>query len=264
MHRKLLDAATEALGRVLRFEQPADAVLSSYFREHHALGPNDRAFVAEATFGVLRHKRVLERVVAGASARRLLLGWLARHSGMTAAELSILKPAEAEAVAAYKSANVDDLSAAERAELPDWVFDRLAAELGEAEVMALGTSLQEPAPLDLRVNTVKSDRDSVLAALREKAIRADATPYAPTGVRVAGKPPVNRDPLFTEGAVEVQDEGSQLIGYLVAPTRHDLVVDFCAGAGGKSLMLGAMMRSQGRVYAFDVSAGRLARLKTRV
>ncbi|HEX2825641.1 MAG TPA: RsmB/NOP family class I SAM-dependent RNA methyltransferase [Burkholderiales bacterium] len=263
MQRKLLDAATEALGRVLKFEQPADAVLSAWFREHHALGPHDRAFVAEGVFGVLRHKRTLERVVGTPTARRLLLGWVARHSGMTAKVKPLVKPAEAEALETYAAA-APELTPAERAELPDWVFERVGADLGEAGALALGASLQEPAPLDLRVNTLKADRHDVLKSLRGKGIPAEPTPYSPAGVRIFGKPAINRDPLFTEGALEVQDEGSQLVGYLLAPTRHDLVVDFCAGAGGKSLMLGAMMRSQGRLYAFDVSAARLARLKPRL
>src|SRR5215207_6213795 len=265
MHRKILDGATEALGRVLRFEHPADGVLSTWFREHPALGQSERAFVAEAVFGVLRHKRVLDRLVASVNARHLLIGWLTRYSGFSAADVKpLLKPAEVEALALYAAADLGDLTPAERAELPDWVYERLAVQLPPADLLALGRSLQEPAPLDLRVNTLKSDRERVLAGLRGKGIAAAPTPYAPTGVRLAGKPPINRDPLFTEGAIEVQDEGSQLIGYLVAPTRHELVVDFCAGAGGKSLMLGAMMRSQGRVYAFDVAAGRLARLKPRL
>ncbi len=263
MHRKLLDAATEALGRVLKFEQPADAVLSAYFRERHALGQHDRAFIAEAVFGVLRHARTLERVVGTPTARRLLLGWVARHSGMATEVRPLLKPAEAEALGAYAAA-APELTPAERAELPDWVFERVAADMGESGALALGATLQEPAPLDLRVNTLKADREDVLRSLRGKGIPAEPTPWSPTGVRVFAKPAINRDPLFTDGAVEVQDEGSQLVGYLVAPTRHDLVVDFCAGAGGKSLMLGAMMRSQGRLYAFDVSPGRLARLKPRL
>jgi 16S rRNA (cytosine967-C5)-methyltransferase len=83
-------------------------------------------------------------------------------------------------------------------------------------------------------------------------------------LRVAGKPALQRHPLFEGGAIEVQDEASQLVGYLVAPKRSDMVVDFCAGAGGKTLLLGALMRSQGRLYAFDVSAKRLANLKPRL
>jgi len=89
-------------------------------------------------------------------------------------------------------------------------------------------------------------------------------PFSPIGIRVKGKPSINRHPLFTSGAIEVQDEGSQVLGYLLAPRRTDLVVDFCAGAGGKTLMLGALMHSQGRLYAFDVSQKRLDNLKPRL
>ena len=120
------------------------------------------------------------------------------------------------------------------------------------------------APLDLRINPLKTKREAALAALADDGIRAAPTPYSPVGVRVAGKPALQHHPLFTGGAVEVQDEGSQLLCFLVAPKRGEMVVDFCAGAGGKTLLLGALMRSQGRLYAFDISPRRLANLKPRL
>jgi 16S rRNA (cytosine967-C5)-methyltransferase len=265
VHPKLLAAAIEALRLVLKFEHPADGILSQYFRENRSLGQAERAFVAEGVFGVLRHKRVLDDLVHEATPRRLLLAWLTRYDGKTARDLTpVLKDAEAGWLEELKTKRVSDLPAAVRAELPDWVWERLAPDLPEPERLALGQALQEPAPLDLRVNTQRSDRETVLRGLRESGITASPTPWSPIGVRVAGRPSLSRHPLFLDGAVEVQDEGSQLIGYLLAPRRHDLVVDFCAGAGGKSLMLGAMMSSQGRVYAFDVSPGRLSRLKPRL
>jgi 16S rRNA (cytosine967-C5)-methyltransferase len=95
-------------------------------------------------------------------------------------------------------------------------------------------------------------------------LRVSETPYAPHGLRVEGRPSLARNPWLADGRIEVQDEGSQLIGILVAPKRTDMVVDFCAGAGGKSLLLGAMMRSQGRLYAFDTVAKRLQRLTPRL
>ena len=91
-----------------------------------------------------------------------------------------------------------------------------------------------------------------------------ATPHSPFGIRLDGKPAIQDHSLFSTGAIEVQDEGSQLVSMLVAPRRHEMVVDFCAGAGGKTLLLGAMMRSQGRLYAFDVVESRLRRLRPRV
>ncbi|MGZ5231694.1 MAG: RsmB/NOP family class I SAM-dependent RNA methyltransferase [Burkholderiales bacterium] len=265
IHRKLLDAATQALGIALKFEQPADAVLSQYFRQHHALGQRDRAFIAEAVFGVLRHKLVLEQLTEDGNARLLVLGWIARFSSLKLADVSpALKSAEAETVDQLKGISLDALPVAVRAELPDWVYERLIANMSEAEILELGRALQEPAPLDLRVNTLQSDRPRVLRALAERGIEAQETVHSPVGVRISNKTALNREPIFLEGAVEVQDEGSQLVGYLVAPRRNDLVVDFCSGAGGKALMLGAMMHSQGRVYAFDVSPARLSRLKPRL
>lgn len=265
VHPKLLAAAIDALRLVLKFEQPADAILSHYFRDKRALGPSERSLVAESVFGVLRHKRVLEHLVREAGPRRLLLGWLIRFSDASVRDLApALKAGEAEWLEAVNGMSVSDLAPAVTAELPDWVWERLSPEMPESELLALGGALQEPAPLDLRVNTHRSDRETVLRGLRDSGIEASPTPHSPIGVRVSGRPALNRHPLFLEGAIEVQDEGSQLIGFLLAPRRHDLVVDFCAGAGGKSLMLGAMMNSQGRVYAFDVSPGRLSRLKPRL
>ena len=120
----------------------------------------------------------------------------------------------------------------------------------ESAILALGRSLQQSAPLDLRVNTLLADRDEVIAALQNEGFPQPLPSYSPVGVRVVGKPAINRHELFLNGKVEVQDEGSQLLGYLLAPKRRDMVVDFCAGAGGKALMLGAMMHSQGQSLCF--------------
>jgi 16S rRNA (cytosine967-C5)-methyltransferase len=260
-----VNTATDVLGTAMRFEHPADALLSRYFREHPQLGQNDRAFVAESVFGVLRHKRVLEYTSGKTSPRELLLSWLARFDDFPSSALApLLAPEGGDWLARAKDAPVENLPIAVRAELPDWVYERLRARMSDAEVLELGLALQQPAPLDLRVNVYRSDRKTVLDALRASGIEARETPYSPAGVRVEGRPAMNKHPLFVGGTIEVQDEGSQLIGHLLAPKRRELVVDFCAGAGGKSLMLGAMMHSQGRVYAFDVSPARLARLQPRL
>jgi 16S rRNA (cytosine967-C5)-methyltransferase len=151
-----------------------------------------------------------------------------------------------------------------RANLPEWLFDELAARHGEAFTLALGDAWLRPAPLDLRANLAKTSRDAALAELTEAGLAAEPTPLAPAGIRLKGKPALNQLPLFVNGLVEVQDEGSQLLCHLVAPKRGEMVVDFCAGAGGKTLALGALMRSTGRLYAFDVSEKRLANLKPRL
>ncbi len=250
---------------ILRFEFPADAVLSRYLREHRELGPADRAFIADAVFGVLRGKRLLDHATGDGGARALLLAWLARSQGLNTRELEpLLRRGDAALVAAIKGADTRALTLAQRAELPDWVVERLLAHHSEQDLLQLGRSLSEPAPLDLRVNTLRAKRDAVAAALAASGINATPTPLAPNGLRVDGRPAINRHPLFLDGTVEVQDEGSQLLCSLVAPTRHDLVVDFCAGAGGKTLALGALMHNRGRLYAFDVSAARLRKLQPRL
>jgi 16S rRNA (cytosine967-C5)-methyltransferase len=257
-----------ALRAVLRFDHPADAVLSRYFREHRALGHNDRAFVAGAVFGVLRHKRLLDHVTGrepGGNARQLLLAWLARVEKRNTRELApLLRHVEAAKIAAIKAAALDGLTLAQRAELPDWVVERLQPGLDDATLLALGQALARPAPLDLRVNTLRATREQAQAALAVDGIDAAPTPYAPNGLRVAGHPAINRHAWFVNGALEVQDEGSQILCHLLAPTRHDLVIDFCAGAGGKTLALGALMGNRGRLYAFDVSAARLRKLTPRL
>lgn len=257
-----LDEAASALSRVLTFEYPSDAVLSRYFRDREALGQQDRAFVAESVFGVLRRKLLLDYIAPDATPRQLLLLWLSRIAGYSGRELGALCSSdETQWLNSTRAQGALPLSV--EADLPQWVIDRLP-EHDETFVRALGRSLQESAPLDLRVNTLRANRDEVLARLAAEGIAAAPTPLSPIGIRLQGKPALGRHPLFTIGMVEVQDEGSQLLGYLLAPRRTDLVVDFCAGAGGKTLMLGALMNSQGRLYAFDVSEKRLSKLKPRL
>jgi 16S rRNA (cytosine967-C5)-methyltransferase len=263
--RTQLDAATEALGLALQFDRPADTVLHEFFGARRALGARDRAFIADAVYGVLRRKRTVEQLAPDGSPRRMLLAWLARMGGVSVRELTaMLKPDEGTWLARVKAAPLDNLPLGVRTELPDWIVERLASRLAEDDLVALARGLNEPAPLDLRVNTLRAERDEVREALAADGVAAEPTPFSPLGLRVRGRPPINRHPLFLDGAVEVQDEGSQLLGFLLAPRRHDLVVDFCAGAGGKSLMLGALMGSHGRIYAFDTSARRLGRLKPRL
>ncbi|MGE0557907.1 MAG: RsmB/NOP family class I SAM-dependent RNA methyltransferase [Burkholderiales bacterium] len=258
-----LAEAASALARVITFEYPADSVLSRYFRERHALGQHDRAFVAETVFGVLRRKLLLDRIAPGATPRQLVLLWLARVAGYSGRELGALCSGdESQWLNATRAQSAMPLEV--DADLPQWVVERLLPRHDEAFIRALGRALQEAAPLDLRVNTLRSNREAVLSTLARDGIEAAPTPFSPIGIRLGGKPSLSRHPLFTGGTIEVQDEGSQLLGYLLAPRRSDLVVDFCAGAGGKTLMLGAMMNSQGRVYAFDVSQKRLDRLKPRL
>jgi len=250
---------------VRTFEHPADAVLRRFFREHPRLGRRDRGFVAETVFAVLRHSRHLE-LLCGRSLHRMVLAAACLHGGTAAAALAAAaRPDEREWLAALPAATGgEDLPLGVRAELPDWLLERLLATRDAAEVLRLGQAMQQPAPLDLRVNTLRSDREPVIERLRAEGFECTPTPYSPLGIRVTGKPALEQHPLFLDGTLEVQDEGSQLVSLLVGARRREMVVDFCAGAGGKTLALGALMRSAGRLYAFDVAERRLARLRTRL
>jgi 16S rRNA (cytosine967-C5)-methyltransferase len=264
--RALIVHTTQVLAAVLGFEHPADAVLSRHFREHREIGHRDRGFIAETVYGIVRRLRWLRRLAGeAADARALLLAWLARGEGWALRQFDgLVSATELAWIAAVKAREFDEGSLADRADLPDWLAERLVATYGEADTIALARSLNRAAPLDLRVNVLKCDRDEVLAALVAEGLEAAPCRLSPHGIRVAGKPALQRHPLYLDGHIEVQDEGSQLLGFLVQPRRGEMIVDFCAGAGGKTLQLGAMMRSTGRLYAFDVSEKRLAKLKPRV
>lgn len=258
--------AEAVLGQLLRFDHPADAVVSRYFREHRQLGHADRAFVAETVFAVLRRGRSIEARCAGQLAdRRRLLATLAIVRGWSQRELApVLKASEEEWLATAKAVPEADLPPAVRCDLPDWLYARLEKQFGADEVLALARAMNQSAPLDLRVNTLKGDRDTLLAKLAADDIAATPGSLSPLAVRLRDKPALAKHPLFLEGAFEVQDEGSQLLGFLLEPKRGEMVVDFCAGAGGKTLLLGALMRNTGRLYAFDVSDKRLTNLKPRL
>jgi len=258
---------TEALlSELLRSTFPADLVVSRYFRQHRELGHGDRGFIAETVYCVLRRKRTLAaRCLADASSRRLLLAALACVQGMNRRELdAVLNEVEGKWLAQAKAVKLEDLPPAVRLDLPDWLYEALSAQFDGAELAALAAGLIQPAPLDLRVNPLKTTRAELLSRLVTDGIPAEPCPYSPLGIRLAGKPALSRHPSFLDGSFEVQDEGSQLLGFLLQPKRGEMVADFCAGAGGKTLLLGALMRSQGRLYAFDVAEKRLAKLKPRL
>jgi 16S rRNA (cytosine967-C5)-methyltransferase len=156
-----------------------------------------------------------------------------------------------------------DLMELHRHNLPQWLVDSLREQLGD-EFWPLVDSLNAPAGLDLRVNTLKDKRADVQKELAKAGVVTTATPFSPWGLRVRDKAQLGKLDTFTRGAIEVQDEGSQLLAVLVDAKRGEMVVDFCAGAGGKTLALGASMRGTGRLYAFDTSGHRLDALKPRL
>jgi 16S rRNA (cytosine967-C5)-methyltransferase len=264
IYRAQLARAEAVLAELLAAQAPADAVVSRYFRAHRNLGQQDRAFVAETVYAVLRRRRSLAAAAGSEAPRALAIAALVRVRGLSGRALEgVLREEEQALVARVRAARTETFAPAVRADLPDWLWDRLAALHGEEEAMRVAQGLLNPAPLDLRVNLAKSGREDALARLRADGIEGAPTPYSPAGIRLAGKPAVNRHPLFRQGVIEVQDEGSQLLAYLLAPRRGEMVADYCAGAGGKTLALAMLMRGTGRIYAMDVSSRRLGELAPR-
>ncbi len=265
LSRPQLDAAIVATRTILPLVFPADAILRRFFQENPIYGVQDRAFIAETVFGILRHRFLLESLIERITPRALVLGYLVKFHGMNLRELtSLISKTEAKWLSEVKAIKPDTLPLSVQAEFPTWLVKKLQIFMPDADILDLGLSLQKPAPLDLRVNTFLAKRHQVLEILQQDGITAQETPYSPCGIRLIGKPAINHHELFLSGKIEVQDEGSQLLGYLLAPKRGEMVVDFCAGAGGKALHLGALMHSKGRLYAFDTSEKRLNNLKPRL
>jgi len=264
MHPKaLLDACSELVRLTLRFDHPADAIVSRFFREHRGLGPRERATLAETVYTVLRKKNLFDHFApsgSGPKERRLaILGFYGPGDFLRSA----LSEQEVNWLDQCEKIQPADLMERHRHNLPEWLVQPLKDQLGEG-FWPLVESFNKGAGLDLRVNTFKAKRDDVQKALAASGIKAVATPYSPWGLRIAGKPALNKHEAFVRGDFEVQDEGSQLLAMLLDAKRGEMVVDFCAGAGGKTLAIGAAMRSTGRLYAFDTSVGRLDAFKSRL
>jgi 16S rRNA (cytosine967-C5)-methyltransferase len=258
-------ALTDAIRAVAPLDAPADVRLRQFFRSRPQMGKQDRAQVAEGVFAYLRRKRSIEALAATQDPRRLALATLVRELGHSVRDLdAALNHDEREWLAALKGRLGEALPDAVAADLPDWLWERLGETMGADARATFARHAAEHAPLDLRVNTLKATRDEARAELARDGIDATPTPYSPWGLRVRGRPMLAQHPWFVDGRIEVQDEGSQLVAFLVAPRRGEMVVDFCAGAGGKTLALGVLMRSQGRLYAFDTVEKRLANLKPRL
>jgi 16S rRNA (cytosine967-C5)-methyltransferase len=261
--KALFALCDELLHEVLRFTQPADSVVSSFFRREKSLGMRERHALAETIYAVLRDKirlQYLAKSGKGSLERRLsLLAWQGTEAFLRAAAT----PEELKWLTTARLLSLDKQPDNLRHNLPEWLAEPLKAQVGDG-FWPLVESLRQPAGLDLRVNLLKSKRELAQAALAEENIHTTPTPWSPWGLRALGKPPLNRSNAFLRGDMEVQDEGSQLLALLTEAKRGEMVVDFCAGAGGKTLALGAMMRNTGRLYAFDVSAHRLAALKPRL
>jgi 16S rRNA (cytosine967-C5)-methyltransferase len=258
--------AVSGLAQALERTGPADRKLEAYFRQHKQMGSKDRAFVADVVYGVLRHLRSLQFLLGDHADQPELLALLhlmrqAQWGPQTFADIECDLPFD-ELLPLVTTKQ--DLPAAVALDLPDWLFDRLSKDLSEQELPTLIAALNSNAPLDIRANRLKCDRNQLRQRLAVDGFELINVDSAPDALRKFSRAPLFNTEAFRDGWFEVQDVGSQLISLLVDAKPKQRIVDFCAGAGGKTLHLAAMMQNKGTVYAFDVAAKRLANLKQRL
>lgn len=260
---------SQVLQHILKFQQPTDGILVAYWRNNRQLGRQDRQMVANTVFTVLRHYQKISALIKKPIQQTKLVVLLALTLMNQDIPLEILSTEEQNWLQQNQNVFKDLLQSNslllnQQTELPIWLIQCLQQHQRDDEIFAFASSINQPAPLDIRVNTLKARRDKVLSVLQQEFEQVEPTPYAPHGIRLGSKPSLNQHPLFQDGSIEIQDEGSQLLVQLLQAKRGEIIVDFCAGAGGKTLAIAAQMANQGRIYACDVSEKRLANLKPRM
>ena len=258
----------------------ANGVLNQFFRHRRFIGAKDRGEISRVVYGVLRHEAALNWQLTHAGVEPHPRGRvLAAHVLLDGAEAEEMKelcngqqycPArlsEAELgwikSCAGQSLFHDDMPRAVRFHYPEWMESALKAVFGEKLPEAMEAMNQE-APVDLRVNTLKTNRDELLKELAKEGLEPAPTPHSALGVRLRKRGPLFGMEIFRQGWFEMQDEGSQLVAQLVKAQPGDKGVDFCAGAGGKTLALAAQMENRGRILAWDISGKRLGQMKPRL
>ncbi|MCI0749142.1 MAG: RsmB/NOP family class I SAM-dependent RNA methyltransferase [Nevskiales bacterium] len=258
-----LQIAAQALTTILRADNPADAVLQNLFRRNRKAGAKDRARISALVYGVLRNYFRLRAALNGHATALELCAAHVLQTGMDS-----LPPMQELDITALRtrllSFDTTSLTAAARHNLPDWLWEKLRAQYGETEASTLALALNRQASVDLRVNTLKTSREAAIQALSGDGIAAEPTPHSSLGLRLQKRVALQNSRAFRAGLVEPQDEGSQLLTLFVNPRPGEKIADFCAGAGGKTLALGALMENRGELHAFDISGSRLSRLADRL
>lgn len=289
----LIGHTAEIYGELLTGTRPADSFIDTFFRSHKYLGSHDRRFIADTVYGMLRNRRRIEWLLdkAGSGSVRIsekrksllaVLVYLAVIAGLSEEELAIRTLADADdavvlvgllRTARELNREIRDDSAASSADaaklsiqfsFPELVTEQWLERYGESETIELCSALNQPAPLTLRVNTLKATINECRNALVKEGIQTEPTKYSPFGLHVGKRTNIFQLEVFKQGFFEVQDEGSQLLTLLVDPKPTSKVIDACAGGGGKALALAALMKNRGVIYALDTNAYRLEALRKRI
>jgi 16S rRNA (cytosine967-C5)-methyltransferase len=269
-----LAAAIEVFTAVENERRPAADVLKAWGLTHRFAGSGDRAAIAGLVYDALRRRASSAFIMSSDTPRAILLGMLKRERGLDTDAIAKLADGSQyapEALSADERIHLDtaDMSAARphvAGDYPEWLDSYFSLAFGEMRAEE-GAALASRAPLDLRVNTLKSERDAVATMLAD--LKPEPSRWSPWGLRIrlsadAKSPAIHAEPAFLKGLVEVQDEGSQLAALFSAAKPGEQVVDLCAGAGGKTLALAAMMQNKGQIFATDDDKRRLAPIHDRL
>jgi 16S rRNA (cytosine967-C5)-methyltransferase len=270
MNKIIIKACSEILKEHFLHSGPADRQLSMFFKNNRHLGSHDRSDLSELYYGVIRNRRYLIENISEENPRKLVLIYMMLVLGKSIRELSNFIDDQDLAWLKEQKANKVNIEGwASKLSMPDWLWENLLVQYGEQSAISIAKSLLYPANLNLRVNLLKEKNilkvvDELIISFPDLKDRIVKTNISPICISLPRGTSIQRDNLFLDGIIEVQDEGSQILSFLVNPKRGSMVADFCAGAGGKTLALSAMMKNTGRLYAFDISDNRLANLKKRL
>jgi 16S rRNA (cytosine967-C5)-methyltransferase len=273
--RKVAEGAIALLDAISASREPADRVRHKWMRDHHrGFDEAERDALIQLSEDILRHRgRIDWWLVQGKTAlppdnRLRLAAWRILQMGAKVEGLLPLFPPD-DAIAALlrrlegHTLEHPDMPAAARASIPDWILPLFRQRFGADLELELAAMLR-PAPLDLRFNPLKTTRQAAGAALQAEGLQNQPTPFSPLGLRLSPRAYANNTQAYADGLVEPQDEGSQLAAQLVEAGGCKFVVDFCAGAGGKTLVMAAAMKNVGKLVAMDINAGRLAQARLRL
>jgi 16S rRNA (cytosine967-C5)-methyltransferase len=277
-------AAIQILDNILASQNPADSIITAYFRQSRYMGSNDRRVISEMVYQILRRIEELKWYLQSIPlkdtgiGRLLILAYAYKILNFSVTQIEDLSHKSKQdnkfgieplnSIEYLLLKEMDNLNPQEmplpvRLNIPEWLLPHLQITFGDQLTEAM-QALNQPAPFDLRVNSLKANRETVLSTLMTEGFQAMPTPWSPLGIRMGERRPLSGHPLWKNGDIEVQDEGSQLLALLTDAKPGMAIIDYCAGAGGKTLAMAATMQNRGRIIATDVAEWRLKRARERL